>query len=88
MLGKFPAEYSARQAIGDDGHNLVTIVMHSLNLDLQAALEWVLRLHESLAKKFLSAFTQVPHYSESELDRQVTEYIRGLGNWVMLHLLS
>ncbi|KAJ7290616.1 terpenoid synthase [Mycena rebaudengoi] len=74
--------YNVEQAIGDDGHNLVTIVMHSLNLDLQAALEWILLLHESLAKKFLSAFTQVPHYSEPELDRQVTEYIHGLGNWV------
>jgi hypothetical protein len=72
----------SRQARGDDGHNLVTIVMHALNLDLHAALEWISDLHDKLAKNFLAAYDQVPDYSDFELNRQVVEYLDGLGNWV------
>ncbi|KAJ7602905.1 terpenoid synthase [Mycena polygramma] len=73
--------YNVEQARGDD-HNLVTVVMHSLNLDLAGALEWISDLHDRVAEKFLLHFSQVPHYSDPELDRQVGDFIHGIGNWV------
>ncbi|KAF8209071.1 terpenoid synthase [Mycena galopus ATCC 62051] len=74
--------YNVEQARGDDRHNLVAIVMRARKLDLPATLEWISSLHDGLVEKFLVAFGQVPHYSDPELDRQVTEFIHGLGNWV------
>ncbi|KAJ6465604.1 terpenoid synthase [Mycena vitilis] len=70
--------YNAR---GDD-HNLVTVVMHSLNFDLAGALRWISELHDKVVDEFLLHFTQVPHYSDPELDRQVSDFIHGIGNWV------
>jgi hypothetical protein len=57
--------------------------MHSLHLDLARALEWISELHDIVVEKFLLAFTQVPHYSDPDLDRQVTQFIHGIGNWVI-----
>jgi hypothetical protein len=73
--------YNVEQAWSHD-HNLVTVVMHSLHLDLEAALEWISDLHDRLVKKFLLTFSQVPHYSDPDLDQQVTQFIHGIGNWV------
>ncbi|KAJ7247396.1 terpenoid synthase [Mycena haematopus] len=74
--------YNVEQARGDDRHNLVAIVMRAQNLDLAHTLDWISSLHDSLVEKFLAAFRKVPHYNDRELDRQVTEFIHGLGNWV------
>ncbi|KAJ7803885.1 terpenoid synthase [Mycena olivaceomarginata] len=82
IIGNDLCSYNVEQARGDDGHNLVTIVMHALDLDLHAALEWISDLHDKLAENFLAAYDQVPDYSDFELNRQVVEYLDGLGNWV------
>ncbi|KAF8188916.1 terpenoid synthase [Mycena galopus ATCC 62051] len=74
--------YNVEQARGDDRHNLVRVVMNEHNLDLAAALEWISAFHDSIVGQFLTAFGQVPHHANLELDRQVTEFIHGLGNWV------
>ncbi|KAJ7238782.1 putative terpene cyclase [Mycena haematopus] len=73
--------YNVEQARSDD-HNLVTVVMQSLHLDLPGALEWISDLHDRVVEKFLLNFSQVPHYSDPDLDRQVTQFIHGIGNWV------
>ncbi|KAJ7783943.1 terpenoid synthase [Mycena maculata] len=73
--------YNVEQARSDD-HNLVAVVMRSLHLDLAGALEWISDLHDSIVEKFLLAFSQVPHYTDPKLDRQVTQFIHGIGNWV------
>ncbi|KAJ7835226.1 terpenoid synthase [Mycena leptocephala] len=82
IIGNDLCSYNVEQARGDDGHNLVTIVMHALNLDLHAALEWISDLHDKLAENFLATYDQVPDYIDFELNRQVAEYLDGLGNWV------
>ncbi|KAJ6465600.1 terpenoid synthase [Mycena vitilis] len=73
--------YNVERALGDD-HNLVTVVMHSLNVDLARALQWISDLHDRVVETFLLHFSQVPHYSDPELDRQVSDFIHGIGNWV------
>ena len=71
-----------RQARGDDEHNLVTIVMKELQTDIHGALEWISKLHDQVAEKFLSDFATVGSFGEPSLDAQVATYIDGLGNWV------
>lgn len=71
-----------RQARGDDGHNLVTIVMNEKQLDLHAALEWIGELHDRLVAQFLSDFPKVPSFGSEALDAEVAIYVDGLGNWV------
>ncbi|KAJ7121824.1 terpenoid synthase [Mycena crocata] len=82
IIGNDLCSYNVEQARGDDGHNLVTIVMHALGLDLNAALLWISDLHDKLVDRFLHAYQQIPHFSDPELDAQVSEYVDGLGNWV------
>ncbi|KAF8181449.1 isoprenoid synthase domain-containing protein, partial [Mycena galopus ATCC 62051] len=74
--------YNVEQARGDDRHNLVRVVMNEHNLELAATLEWISALHDKIVRQFLTAFGQVPHHTNLELDHQVTEFIHGLGNWV------
>lgn len=69
---------SIRHSRGDDGHNLVTIVMKEHSTDLNGALDWISNLHDDLVKEFLNAFKCLP----SSLDAQVATYVDGLGNWV------
>lgn len=74
--------HGCRQARGDDGHNLVTIVMNEKQLDLHAALKWIGDLHDRLVAQFLSEFPKVPSFGSEALDAEVAIYVDGLGNWV------
>ena len=74
-------ECFARQARGDDGHNLVTIVMHQFQIDVQKAINWISRLHDDLAEQFLEEWTKIPTYG-GPIDREIRTYCDGLGNWV------
>ncbi|CAL1709814.1 unnamed protein product [Somion occarium] len=74
--------YNVEQARGDDGHNLVTIVMHERKCGLHGALKWISKLHDDLVSKFLSALEEIPSFGNSALDEEVSIYADGLGNWV------
>lgn len=67
-----------RQARGDDGHNIVKIVMNEHGTDLRGALNWISRRHDELAAEFLEAYEQLSTTSNKDL----ATYIDGLGNWV------
>ncbi|KAK7688467.1 Delta(6)-protoilludene synthase [Cerrena zonata] len=82
IIGNDLCSYNVEQARGDDGHNLVTIVMHERNCNLNTALEWISGLHDRLVEIFLSTFKTVPSFGNHDLDKQVSTYIDGLGNWV------
>ncbi|KAJ7120736.1 terpenoid synthase [Mycena crocata] len=82
IIGNDLCSYNVEQARGDDGHNLVTIVMHALDLNLNQALAWIADLHDNLVVQFLGAYKRVPCFRNPALDAQVLEYIDGLGNWV------
>ncbi|KAF8882266.1 isoprenoid synthase domain-containing protein [Infundibulicybe gibba] len=70
-------------ARGDDGHNLVRIVMHERGSTLEEALAWISRLHDDLAGTFLEEYKHVPSkWGSPALDAQVAEYVHGIGNWV------
>ena len=66
---------------GDDGHNLVTIVMHQFNMDPQTAMNYISDLHDKLARQFLDQWMRIPTFG-GPLDLEVITYCDGLGNWV------
>ncbi|KAJ7071622.1 terpenoid synthase [Mycena amicta] len=75
--------YNIEQARGDDGHNLVTVVMHQYNLDVQQAMNWIGDLHDQIASDFLQAFQELPTFGgPPALDRELRTYVDGLGNGV------
>lgn len=72
---------SFRQARGDDGHNLVTIVMKQYNLDPQGAMDWISDLHDDIVDEFLETWRLLPTFG-GPIDREIRTYVDGLGNWV------
>ncbi|KAG2040645.1 terpenoid synthase, partial [Suillus americanus] len=73
--------YNLEQARGDDNHNIVTIVMHELDTDVNGAILWAADQHTKLEKKYFEAMAAIPKWGEP-IDSQVREYCNGLGNWV------
>ncbi|KAG1847826.1 terpenoid synthase [Suillus subalutaceus] len=73
--------YNREHARGDDGHNIVTIVMHELDTDVNGAILWVMDHHTKIEKKYFEAEAAIPKWGEP-IDSQVREYCYGLGNWV------
>ncbi|KAG6867759.1 hypothetical protein C0993_011582 [Termitomyces sp. T159_Od127] len=73
--------YNVEQAHGNDGHNIITIVMHHMQLDLREAMRWAGDYHSRLEKSFLADVETVPSFGE-ELDVKVRRYVDGLGNWI------
>ncbi|KAH8585340.1 terpenoid synthase [Bisporella sp. PMI_857] len=83
-IGNDLYSYNTEQARGDEGHNLVTVVMVELDIPLQEAYDWIGHLHDDLVRDFLAEYTNFPSFpDESEtVNREIREYADGLGNWV------
>ncbi|KAJ7737458.1 terpenoid synthase [Mycena maculata] len=81
ILGNDLCSYNVEQARGDDGHNIITVVMVQFKLDLDAVLDWISQFHDSLVAQFLMHARDIPSWGPV-LDPQVGLYIDGLGNWV------
>ena len=69
------------QARGDDLHNIITVVMNQLSLDLHGAVEWVAERQRALVDQFLENVGKLPSWNP-EIDAQVARHIDGMGNWV------
>ncbi|GJJ08044.1 hypothetical protein Clacol_002251 [Clathrus columnatus] len=80
IIGNDLCSYNVEQARGDDTHNLVTIVMHELKLDIQGAINWIGELNDDLATEFLKEYYNLPTFKGFEHD--ILAYCKGLGNWV------
>ncbi|KAF8987112.1 isoprenoid synthase domain-containing protein [Cyathus striatus] len=80
-IGNDLCSYSVEQARGDGLHNIVTAIMHELQLDVQGAFDWIGKYHNQIAEKFLQDYSKVPSWGQ-EVDQYVGQYIDGLGNWV------
>lgn len=55
------ASYNKEQAANDDGHNVLTIVMHEQQLDLDGALLWLLRQHQERVEHALQVWRPQRH---------------------------
>jgi hypothetical protein len=74
-----------RQARDDDLHNIVTLAMHELNMNLDQSLRWVGDLHDQLVDSFLWTAKAIPSSGDAELDGNVMAYVNALGNCVRAH---
>lgn len=70
-----------RHEHGDDGHNLITVVMNQFKIAPQAAINYISDLHDKLAIQFLDEWKNIPTFG-GPLDLEVRTYCHGLGNWV------
>ena len=59
--------------------------MHEQKCNLAAAVEWVSNLHDRVVDLFLSTMREVPSFRDPTIDKQISVYIDGLGNWVRGH---
>ncbi|KAI9447578.1 terpenoid synthase [Lactarius indigo] len=76
------ASYNVEQARGDDGHNIVTVVMHEHKTDIQAAMNWVDDRHKELEARFMELYeNKMPKFGEP-VDTELARYADGIGNWV------
>ncbi|KAJ8474148.1 hypothetical protein ONZ51_g7404 [Trametes cubensis] len=79
--------YNIEQARGDDGYNLVTVVMAQYRLDLHGAMRWIGHYHDHLLDLFLahcdpsSELFKMPSWG-ARVDSGLKRYVEGLGNWV------
>ncbi|RPD59287.1 terpenoid synthase [Lentinus tigrinus ALCF2SS1-7] len=81
ILGNDICSYNVEQSRGDDGCNIVTIVMHQFQTDLHGAMEWIDNHHKTLMDRFLSYYGHLPTWGPV-IDVQVARYVQGVGNWV------
>ncbi|KAH9011169.1 terpenoid synthase [Lactarius pseudohatsudake] len=76
------ASYNVEQARGDDGYNIVTIIMHQHKTDIQGAMNWVDERHKELEAKFMDLYeNKIPKFGEP-VDTELARYVDGIGNWV------
>jgi hypothetical protein len=71
-----------RQSRDGDDHNLVSVVMAELGLDVQSAMDWIGHHHDGLVDDFLEAVKLVPSFGDAKLDAEVATYVEGLAGWV------
>ncbi|OSX64651.1 hypothetical protein POSPLADRAFT_1133971 [Postia placenta MAD-698-R-SB12] len=72
--------YNKEQSTGDDRHNILTIVMHQFNIDLEAAMAWVASYHKDVENKFLDGMKELPSFGPV-VDKELEEYILALAIW-------
>ncbi|KAI9447564.1 terpenoid synthase [Lactarius indigo] len=76
------ASYNVEQARGDDGHNIITIVMRQHKTDIQGAMNWVHERHKKLEAKFMDFYeNKIPKFGEP-VDTELARYVDGIGNFV------
>ncbi|KAH8886432.1 terpenoid synthase [Thozetella sp. PMI_491] len=84
LIGNDLVSYNVEQSRGDDGHNLVTVVMLEHNMNPQDAMDWIGDLHTSLVEQFLAEHARLPIFynEDGTVNQQVPLYVDALGNWV------
>ncbi|KAI0292682.1 terpenoid synthase [Multifurca ochricompacta] len=76
------ASYNKEQAWGDGHYNIITIVMNQNKTEIQGAMNWVSEHHKELEEKFMDIYeNKIPKFGEP-VDKQLTRYVDGIGNWV------
>ena len=77
--------YSMEQAKGHTGNNIITILCHEKNIDIQAASDYVGIYFGQLMDRFVADKVRLPHFG-SALDTAVARYVDAMGQWVIGNL--
>ncbi|KAG6859946.1 hypothetical protein C0995_001480 [Termitomyces sp. Mi166 len=73
--------YNLEEARGGERHNLVTVVMHHVNIGLNEAMRWIEDYNSKLVQDFLNDFDNIPSFGE-EFQDDVNRYLDGMATWV------
>lgn len=76
--------YNIEQAIGQVHRNIITVLMHQFDLDLNEAMDRAYEYHRETQRKFISLLNEVPSFGV-EVDKAVSDYIFHLGNFAQGH---
>nr|UPX76568.1 putative 1,11 carbon cyclization sesquiterpene synthase 255 [Hypholoma fasciculare] len=60
IIGNDLCSYKVEHEHGDDGHNLITVVMNQFKITPQAAINYISGLHDKLAIQFLDEWKNIP----------------------------
>ncbi|KAI0056030.1 terpenoid synthase [Artomyces pyxidatus] len=73
--------YNREQANGEDFHNIITVVMLELKVDLHGALAWLEQRRAQVATDILAAWNTLPVWSE-DIREDAAMYVLGVVGWV------
>jgi len=85
MIDNDLCSYNREQATGNDGNNLLTVVMHQLNCDLDGAVQWAARYHSEVEARFMDGINRIPSWG-IEIDKRINKYVQGLANFPRGHI--
>ena len=71
--------YNREQATGIGGFNLVTVVMHTFDLTLDGAVQWLEKRSDELTASFYAHVASVPSFGP-EIDGELKMYLDHVGN--------
>ncbi|KAG2069374.1 terpenoid synthase [Suillus decipiens] len=80
IIGNDMVSYNKEQAVGNEGHNLISTIMLELGLDIGGAIAWAAHYHAELQKRFIDGLAKVPSWGAS-VDVLVKEYLDGIAIW-------
>ena len=69
--------YNKEQAVGDDEHNIVTVIMKQFNLGVQGAINKAGQLSDQKMQQFMHLYLQVPRWV-GPVDLDVQKLIHGM----------
>ncbi|EIW83431.1 terpenoid synthase, partial [Coniophora puteana RWD-64-598 SS2] len=72
--------YGREYALGDTGHNIVTLLMQEYGIDV-GSVAWATARHAAAQKAFKDGLERLPSHG-AQADAQVKEYLNGLGYWI------
>jgi Delta6-protoilludene synthase len=61
--------------MGDDGTNILTIIMHQDKVDLNEAVEHACRKHKAAAEKLIYLLDHLPSFEDAEVHKNIREYV-------------
>ncbi|KAF7432702.1 hypothetical protein PC9H_004644 [Pleurotus ostreatus] len=73
--------YKVEWERGDEGHNLVTVVIQQFGMNIQDAMDYIGKLNERLVDQFLEQWNRIPVFGGS-VDAEIGDYCNMLGEWV------
>ncbi|KAF9058831.1 terpenoid synthase [Rhodocollybia butyracea] len=81
IIGNDICSYNVEQAVGNDLHNLVTIIMNQYNLDVQGAMDWIGRYHDKIVERVLENYRNLPDWGPV-INPQIRRYCDDVGFWL------
>ncbi|THU88361.1 terpenoid synthase [Dendrothele bispora CBS 962.96] len=78
--------YNKEQAVGDDIHNIVSVIMTEKNFTIQQAMDYVDRLYVGMREEFLKNYENLPLYDDPSLNSLVQEYCWGVCQWTTTNI--